>query len=81
MTDAERQLLFDTARTVIRLSEQVHLKLDGMQSVLRALYLANGNAQLAIARLRIERDLRHMRGEKSDYLSQFIESIDKGGGE
>lgn len=79
MTDAERQLLFDTARTMIRLSEQVHLKLDGMQTILRALYLANGNAQLAIARLRIERDLRLMQGEKADYLSLFIERIENGG--
>jgi hypothetical protein len=77
VTDAERKLLEDTARTVLRLSDDVQVKLAGNQSVLRARYLANGNFQVAIARLRVEREPRELQRRDTAYISSFIESINQ----
>ena len=73
VTDAERKLLEETARTLIRVQET----LDGIHSVLRAIYLANGNSRLALARLRIERDLARLRGRRCAYVDAFVQSIER----
>jgi len=76
VTDAERKLLEDTARTVLRLSSDVSKRLAAVEMVLLALYRANGNSELALARLRIERDLEKVKGRDTSYLTNFIEKME-----
>ena len=77
MTDAERKLLESTARALLQLTQYMHEEFVGLQSVLRALYLSDGNSRLAIARLRVERDLRRLQGRHAAYLTKFIEELEE----
>ena len=75
MDEAERKLLKDTARTVLRLANEVQERLDCLESGLRALYHSNGNGKIALARLHLERELLTLSGNKLKYLSAFIDSF------
>ena len=73
MTDEERQLLETTARTVLKLKEDISDRVAGIEAVLLALFLAHGRTDVALARLRVQADFLKMKGTPSAYLSSFVD--------
>ena len=73
MTDEERQLLETTARTVLKLKEDISDRVAGIETVLLALFLAHGRTDIALARLRVQADFLKMKGTPSAYLSSFVD--------
>jgi hypothetical protein len=72
VTPEERQLLGTTARSVLKLKEDILDRVNGIEAVLHALFLANGRTDIALARLRVMSDLLDMKGTPSPYLSSFL---------
>jgi hypothetical protein len=68
VTPEERELLETTARSLLKLEEQV----AGMQIILCELLLSK--EAMALARLRIRSDLLKMKGTPSAYLDAFLKS-------
>ena len=72
MTPEERQLLEATARSVLRLKEDILDRVSSMEAVLHALFLSEGRTDIASARLRVLADLLALKGTPSAYLSSFL---------
>jgi hypothetical protein len=72
VTPEERQLLEATARSVLKLKEDILDRVSGIEAVLHALFLAKGRTDIALARLRVLADLLAMKGTPSVYLSSFL---------
>jgi hypothetical protein len=81
VTPEERQLLETTARSVLKLKEDILDRVSGIEAVLHALFLAKGRTDIALARLRVIADLLDMKGTPSPYLSSFLarkQAVDPG---
>jgi hypothetical protein len=72
VTPEERQLLETTARSVLKLKEEILERVTGVEAVLHALFLSKGRTDIALARLRVLADLLAMKGTPSAYLSSFL---------
>jgi hypothetical protein len=72
VTPEERQLLEATARSVLKLKEDILDRVTGVEAVLHALFLSKGRTDIALARLRVLADLLAMKGTPSAYLSSFL---------
>ena len=72
MTPEERELLETIARSLLKLEQDVSERLTGIEAVLHALFVSGGNAELALARLRIEADLQKIKGQPSRFLDTFL---------
>jgi hypothetical protein len=72
VTEEERQLLETTARTLLKLKEDIGDRVAGIEAVLLALFLAHGRTDIALARLRVQADFLKMKGTPSAYLSSFV---------
>ena len=72
MTPEERRLLEATARSVLKIREDILDRVTGVEMVLHAIFLAKGNTVIALARLRVLADLLARKGTPSPYLSSFI---------
>ena len=72
MTPEERRLLEATARSVLKIREDILDRMTGVEMVLHAIFLAKGNTDLALARLRVLADLLERKGTPSPYLSSFL---------
>ena len=72
MTPEERRLLEATARSVLKIKEDILDRMTGVEMVLHAIFLAKGNTDIALARLRVLADLLARKGTPSPYLSSFI---------
>jgi hypothetical protein len=75
MTPEERQLLEITARSLLKLEKNILGRVAGIEAVLHALFVTEGNTALALARLRIQADLLKMKGTPSPFLNSFLEKI------
>ena len=75
MTLEERQLLEITARSLLKLEKDILGRVAGIEAVLHALFVTEGNTALALARLRIQADLLKMKGTPSPFLNSFLEKI------
>jgi hypothetical protein len=75
MTPEERQLLEITARSLLKLEKNILGRVAGIEAVLHALFVNEGNTALALARLRIQADLLKMKGTPSPFLNSFLEKI------
>jgi hypothetical protein len=72
MTPDERRLLETTSRSVLRLQEDVLDRITGIEAVLHAVFLAKGDIDIALARLRVMAELLARKGTPSAYLNAFI---------
>lgn len=72
MTPDKRRLLEATARSVLKLKEDILDRMTGVETVLHAIFLAKGNTAVALARLRVLTDLLAIKGTPSTYLSSFL---------
>ena len=75
MTLKERELLEITARSLLKLEKDIIGRVAGIEAVLHALFVTEGNTALALARLRIQADLLKMKGTPSPFLNSFLEKI------
>jgi hypothetical protein len=75
MTREERQLLELTARSLLKLEQDVRDRLAGIEAVLQALFVCRGNTDLALARRRVQIDLLQTKGTPSTYLKSFVEGV------
>ena len=75
MTPEERELLETIARSLLKLEQDVSERLTGIEAVLHALFVSGGNAELALARLRIEADLQKIKGQPSRFLDTFLTKV------
>jgi hypothetical protein len=73
VTDEERQLLETTARSLLKLKEDITDRMNGNETVLLALFHARGRTDVALALLKVRADLLKLKGTPSAYLSSFIE--------
>jgi hypothetical protein len=73
VTSEERQLLETTARTLLRVKEDIADRVTGIEMVLLALFHARGSTDVALALMRVQADLLKMKGTPSAYLTSFIE--------
>jgi hypothetical protein len=73
VTDEERQLLETTARSLLNLKEDITDRMNGIETVLLALFHARGRTDVALALLKVRADLLKLKGTPSAYLSSFIE--------
>jgi hypothetical protein len=73
VTDEERQLLETTARSLLKLKEDTTDRMNGIETVLLALFHARGRTDVALALLKVRADLLKLKGTPSAYLSSFIE--------
>ena len=72
MTPDERRLLEATARSVLKIRDDILDRASGVEAVLHAIFLANGDTHIALARLRILADLLVRKGTPSAYLNSFV---------
>jgi hypothetical protein len=72
VTPEERQLLETTARSVLKLKEDILDRVTGIEAILHALFLAQGHTDIALARLRVLADLLVLKGTPSPYLNSFL---------
>ena len=77
VTDEERQLLETTARSVLRLKEDIADRVVGIEAVLLALFRAHGQTGIALARLKVQADFLKLKGTPSAYLNSFVERAGK----
>ena len=73
MTDEERQLLETAARSLLKLKEDITDRMNGIETVLLAVFHARGRTDVALALLKVRADLLKLKGTPSAYLSSFIE--------
>jgi hypothetical protein len=73
VTDEERQLLETTAWSLLKLKEDTTDRMNGIETVLLALFHARGRTDVALALLKVRADLLKLKGTPSAYLSSFIE--------
>jgi hypothetical protein len=72
VTPEERRLLEATARSVLKIREDILDRMTGVEMVLHAIFLAKGNTDIALARLRVLADLLARKGTPSPYLGSFL---------
>jgi hypothetical protein len=72
VTPDERRLLEATARSVLRLKEDILDRVTGVETVLHAIFLAKGNTDIALARLQVLAELLARKGQPSPYLIAFL---------
>jgi hypothetical protein len=72
VTPEERRLLEATARSVLKIKEDILDRAAGVEAVLHAIFLAKGNTDIAWARLRVLADLLVRKGTPSAYLNSFL---------
>jgi hypothetical protein len=72
LTRDERRLLEATARSVLRIKEDILNRMTGVETVLHAIFLAKGNTEIALARLRVLADLLARKGTPSPYLNSLL---------
>lgn len=72
MTPEERRLLEATARSVLKIKEDILERMTGVETVLHAIFLAKGDTDIALARLRVLADLLTRKGTPSPYLNAFL---------
>jgi len=75
MTLEERELLEITARSLLKLEKDIIGRVAGIEAVLHALFVTEGNTALALVRLRIQADLLKMKGTPSPFLNSLLEKI------
>jgi hypothetical protein len=68
VTPEERRLLEATARSVLKIREDILDRMTGVEMVLHAIFLAKGNTDIALARLRVLADLLARKGTPSRKL-------------
>ena len=78
VTEEERQLLETTARTLLKLKEDIAERVTGMEMVLLALFHARGRTDVALALMRVQSELLKRKGTPSAYLTSFIEGAGPG---
>jgi hypothetical protein len=71
VTPEERRLLEATARSVLKIKEDILDRMTGVETVLHAIFLAKGNTDIALAQLRVLADLAR-KGTPSPYLNLFL---------
>jgi hypothetical protein len=72
VTDDERRLLETTARSLLKLKEDIGDRLAGMEAVLLALFHAQGRTDIALARLKVQAAFLEMKGMPSAFLNSFV---------
>jgi len=72
VTPEERRLLETTARSVLKIKEDILDRVTGVETVLHAIFLAKGDTAIALARLRVLADLLARKGTPSFYLNVFL---------
>jgi hypothetical protein len=72
VTPEERRLLEATARSVLKIKEDILDRMTGVETVLHAIFMAKGNTDIALARLRVLADLLARKGTPSPYLNLFL---------
>jgi hypothetical protein len=72
VTPDERRLLEATARSVLKLKESILDRVTGVEAVLHAIFLAKGDTDIALARLRVLADLLARKGTPSPYINLFL---------
>lgn len=72
MTPEERQLLEATARSVLKIKEDILDRMTGVETILHAIFLAKGNTDIALAQLQVLADLLARKGTPSPYLNSFL---------
>jgi hypothetical protein len=60
---------------LLKLEKDIIGRVAGIEAVLHALFVTEGNTALALARLRIQADLLKMKGTPSPFLNTFLEKI------
>jgi len=75
MTPEERNFLKITASSLLKIEKDILSRVAGIEAVLHALSVTDGNTALALARLRIQADLLKMIGTPSPFLNSFLEKI------
>jgi hypothetical protein len=60
---------------LLKLEKNILGRVAGIEAVLHALFVTEGNTALALARLRIQADLLKMKGTPSPFLNSFLEKI------
>jgi hypothetical protein len=75
MTLEERELMKIAASSLLKLKKDILSRVAGIEAVLHALFVTEGNTALALARLRIHADLLKMKGTPSPFLNSFLEKI------
>jgi hypothetical protein len=73
VTPEER--LETTARSLLKLQRHIHDRVDGMEIVLREVFLSEGRTAIALARIRIWAELLRLKGTPSAYLNSFVEDF------
>jgi hypothetical protein len=73
VTDEERQLLETTARSLLKLKEDIADRVTGIERVLLALFHARGRTDVALALMKVQAELLERKGMPSAYLTSFIE--------
>jgi hypothetical protein len=66
VADEERRLLETTARTVLKLKEDISDRVTGIETVPFVLFLAHGRTDIALARLRVQADFLKMNRQKTE---------------
>jgi hypothetical protein len=74
VTDEERQLLESTARSPLRLKEDMEDRVAGIEATFLALFRAKGHTDIDLARLRIQADLLKLKGTPSATLESFLKA-------
>ena len=75
MTPEERELLETTARSLLRLQQEIHDRVNGMEIVLQELFRSDGRTAIALARIEIWADLLELKGTPCAYLNSFVEEF------
>jgi hypothetical protein len=73
----ERQLLELTARSLLKLEQDIVSRVEGIELVLHALFVTQGNTALALARLQIQADVLRLKGAPSAFLTSFLEQVNR----
>ena len=73
VTNDEKTLLETTARSLLKLQQDISDRVEGMDIVLRELACSR---ELALPRLKLKADLLRMKGTPSKYLESFIQNLE-----
>jgi hypothetical protein len=73
----ERQLLESTARSLLKLQDDIADRLAGIEIILQELFRSDVDSKLALARLRVKADLLRLKGKPCAYLETFVRDFSK----
>jgi hypothetical protein len=80
MTDEERQLLENTARSLLRVIEQQKDTIAGMESALleiyRAQFTTDHRKHETLARLKLSLKMLEAEGQGANFLGEFIRKLE-----